>query len=166
MLHAKAMAYGIAYDIYLEIAEGNLSPSWMLEKKEIVSFYCFREKLSKQMLEYDPRNRKYPRDEKFLIATKQPKMHRAVPKFTATATPRTSRLTASVTSSTTPGITEEDIKHAGVRLCGDLSKFKNHVESIIHLPAQNKRICVACGKATRWACGICGKAMHYPSIKD
>ena len=61
MCHAKSMAVVVAYDMYLEVAEGNLNPAWKIANP--VSFHRFREKLAIQMLEYDPRQRKYLGDE-------------------------------------------------------------------------------------------------------
>jgi len=63
MLHAKALAVTVAYDIYLECSEGAMQQEWAMEKP--VDFYTFREKLAKQMLAYSPQHRKYPGDEKF-----------------------------------------------------------------------------------------------------
>jgi hypothetical protein len=166
MLHAKGLVTVIAYDMYLEAAEGNLDEEWHLQDKKIVSFYRFRGKLSKQMLEYDPRNRKYAGDEKFRVSTKQTVHQRILPKSPGPAgmCPRTPRSTASVASSSTSGVTADDIKSASKRLCGDLSQFGHHVASVVHLPLQNKRICVVCGKPCRYVCKICDKAMHYPSF--
>jgi hypothetical protein len=163
MLHAKAMVTVIAFDIYLEIAEGNLDPLCKLDKKQVVSFYRFREKLSKQMLCYDPRERLYPGDEKFRVSTKQSTKQRSLPRSITSPGLRTPRRPGSV-ASTTSGITVDDVKSADKRLCGDLGKFCSHVESIIQLPLQNKRVCVVCGNTTRYACGLCDKALHYPSF--
>ena len=54
MLHAKAMAVVVAYDIYLECSKGKLSAEWKVEKP--FDFYQFREKLAIQMLEYSSKN--------------------------------------------------------------------------------------------------------------
>jgi len=71
MLHAKALAVTVAYDIYLECAEGVMDLSWKQEKP--VDFHTFRKKLAKQMLAYSPQHRKYPGDEKFRPYTRRPK---------------------------------------------------------------------------------------------
>ena len=68
MIHAKALAVVVAYDIYLECCEGLLrAGEW--QQTQPVDFYSFREKLAKQMLQYSPRERKYPGDEKFRVST-------------------------------------------------------------------------------------------------
>ena len=65
MLHGKALAVVVAYDIYLECAAGKLDPTWRVDKP--VDFHRFREKLAVQiqMLTYSPKNLSYPGDEKF-----------------------------------------------------------------------------------------------------
>ena len=62
MLHGKALAVVVAYDMYLEVAEGNLRGEWKLD--EPMSFWRFHEKLAEGMLKYKPSARKYPGDEK------------------------------------------------------------------------------------------------------
>jgi hypothetical protein len=52
MIHRKALAVVVACDVYLECAEGDLDPAWKIEKP--MDFWPFREKLSKQMLQYKP----------------------------------------------------------------------------------------------------------------
>ena len=70
MLHAKAMAVVVAYDIYKECCDGLMrAGEWKIEKP--VSFHLFREKLAKQMLRYNPRDRKYVGDERFRTSTQQ-----------------------------------------------------------------------------------------------
>lgn len=71
------MAVVVAYDMYLECAEGALRPEWKLAK--IVDFYRFREKLARQMLTYAPRHNKYLGDCKFRDATVISKAKRSLP---------------------------------------------------------------------------------------
>jgi len=73
MLHAKALAVVVAYDMCLECCEGTLDPIW---KAKPVDFHTFREKSGKQMLKCNPTERKHPCDEKFRVATQQPKKRR------------------------------------------------------------------------------------------
>ena len=68
MTHAKALAILTCYDMHLECCEGNLNPEW---KAHPVDFHRFWEKLSMQMMKYDPRKREYPGDEKFRVSTQQ-----------------------------------------------------------------------------------------------
>ena len=67
VLHAKALAIVTAYDIYLECAEGKLDPSWHIHHP--VTFRTFRDILSQQMLQYDPKHQHYPGDEKMRVVT-------------------------------------------------------------------------------------------------
>jgi hypothetical protein len=69
MIHGKALAVVVAYDMYLECAKGDLDPAWKIEKP--MDFWPFREKLSEQMLQYKPTRRKYPGDGNMRAATQQ-----------------------------------------------------------------------------------------------
>ena len=75
MLHATAMAIVIAYDMYLEVAEGKLDDDLRVEYP--VDFWIFRDVLSIQMLEYDPKIRHYLRDNAMRVCTKQRFQERA-----------------------------------------------------------------------------------------
>jgi len=59
--HALSLAIVTAYDIYLEVCEGAINPAFT--NKQPVSFFTFREILSKQMTNYDACNQLYPGDE-------------------------------------------------------------------------------------------------------
>ena len=74
MIHGKAIAVVVAYDMYLEVAEGKLDADWKDTKP--LDFFSFRERLGIQMLQYSPCDRKYPGDENFRAATQQPKKRR------------------------------------------------------------------------------------------
>ena len=58
MPHAKNNAVSVVYSMYIEVTEGKLDPDWKVEKPR--SYYKFRDKLSKQMLEYNPIDLLYP----------------------------------------------------------------------------------------------------------
>jgi hypothetical protein len=73
MLHAKSMTIVTAYDTYKERAEGNLDPSW---KVPIEDFHTFHERLSEQMLQYDPHHCFYPGDDNLRDCTQQNKKAR------------------------------------------------------------------------------------------
>ena len=53
----------VAYSNFREVYEGNLDPIWNVGK--LLTFYTFRDKLSIQMQEYNPRDLLYPEDEKW-----------------------------------------------------------------------------------------------------
>ena len=74
MLHAKKIAIATSYAMYKEACEGNLDPDWKIENP--VSFWEWRDKLSKQMLQYDPADQLYPKDEIFRAVTSLPKKKR------------------------------------------------------------------------------------------
>ena len=71
MLHGMGLAIVTAYDIYLEVCEGKLDQDWKVENP--VDFWTFRDLLSTQMLEYDPKNCKYIGDTAMRPCTSQKK---------------------------------------------------------------------------------------------
>ena len=168
MLHAKGMAIVVAYDMYLECTEGNLESSWKIDKP--VTFHRFREKLAKKMLQYSPKNRKYLGDDKFRASTQQPKERRPASAASVASSLSDSRSTEKSMTS----ITKDDLSAAeGRRLCGDLSAFCEHVESIQRIPNRNSKCCVVCGKDTYWVCMKCrgpdgnrGVAMHATTSEE
>ena len=56
MLHGKAMSVVVAYDMYLEVAEGKINNDWKLD--EPMDFWRFQEKMANSMLRYKPSARK------------------------------------------------------------------------------------------------------------
>lgn len=72
--HALAIVLTVAYDMYLEVAEGNLKEEWKIEKP--VSFWEFQNILSKQMLSYSPKKKKYKGDERVRLNTQLPNRRR------------------------------------------------------------------------------------------
>ena len=67
-LHCKSMGVIAAYNMYWECCDGLLDPSWMIPVKQRKTFSEFRQKLSEQMLTYDPRKLRYQGDHKFRLA--------------------------------------------------------------------------------------------------
>ena len=72
--HGKALAITVAYDMYLEVAEGILHPSFKV--KNPVNFYSFRDVLSKQMCSYDPMKQMYAGDEQMRLVSRTMKTMR------------------------------------------------------------------------------------------
>ena len=68
MLHGMGLAIVIAYDMYLELSEGKLASKW---KTLPCDFWTFRNKLSKQMLQYDPLTHEYWGDAGMRVWTAQ-----------------------------------------------------------------------------------------------
>jgi hypothetical protein len=164
MLHGKAMTNVIAYDMYLELAEGGVDPAWKLDKKDIVDFYIFRETLSRQMLAYTPKACKYLGDDKFRDYTAVAKAKRArspVPPPTADE---------DGIAATDAGVTAGVLKQHGVRLCGFLGDVSEHFDACQTMEDKGKKLkCVFCGKCTYQFCGICGVAVHkfpQPNVGD
>ena len=163
MLHAKALAVVVAYDIYLECCEGAMDNSWQVKKP--VDFYTFREKLAKQMIQCNPTDRKYPGDEKFRVSTQQPKKRRFA-NVTRQLNPSDASVEAeSSGSSTTSKLTRGHFTKNTKRLCGDLTFLYRHVKSVKPTDSSGC-ICVVCGKRCYQVCTACGEAMHRFSTKE
>jgi hypothetical protein len=156
MLHGKGMVVAIAYDMYLECAEGNLNPDWKLAKP--VDYWTFRERLSDKMLGYKPENRQYPGDQFMRATTKLSKKQK---------NKRSTNHSLSSAQGAFAGVDKVTFESASaqidsepIRLCGDLSDFTRHAESVIH-GMKNPRNCKWCGIACHQMCGLCKKALHY-----
>ena len=149
MRHAKAMAVVVAYDIYLEVAEGELNEEWGL--REPMDFWRLREKLSRQMLRYKSTARRYPGDDRMRMATQQSKKKRKL-----------SELARKSDIDNDDGVSKRDFvmntKGAKCRLVGDLTTFQKHFDSI-KMGRKHPNICVVCGDNVYSLCQLCGKAM-------
>jgi len=149
MIHGKAMAVVVAYDMYLECCEGNVDPAWKVEKP--VDFFGFREQLALQMLQYTPKANAYPGDSKFRVATVVNKSRRMKKRSASNA----SLSTSGTHGPTGVKVTQFDLDYASGRLCGDMNKLVEHQASLSRLPNGNTRLCAACGKPATHQCGLC-----------
>ncbi|MGL5935918.1 MAG: hypothetical protein ACRCZI_09890 [Cetobacterium sp.] len=158
------MAIVIAYDIYLECSEGKLDPTWKLVdpqgKPNPVSFHVFRETLARQMLAYNPANKKYLGDELFRATTVQTKAKRA---RSPVPPPQ-----EGVIVSTEAGITEDalNLTSTKLRLCGFLGDVTEHFDSCQTMDDCKKLTCVYCGKLSYQFCNLCGVAVHKFTQED
>ena len=66
-----------AYDMCRECCDGLICPDQAIPVKNRQTFLEFCQVLSEQMLEYNPRDGKYPGDERFRAVTQQNKKRRA-----------------------------------------------------------------------------------------
>jgi hypothetical protein len=158
MLHAKAMAIVVAYDIYKELAEGGQDEDWMLDDKPgPVDFYTFRETLARQMLAYNPKDLKYLGDEKFRSNTVLTKSKRARSPAPTAVVAADGAITV-----TTAGVTASQLKHHGSqnRMCGFLGDITEHYAYCQALDEKKKLTCAFCGKLTYQYCGLCEVALH------
>ena len=147
MIHAKAMAVVIAYDMYLECCVGALNADW---KQKPVCFYRFRERLAKQMLTYNPTDRLYAGDEKLRACTQQKKCKRSL----SAATP----LSASFSTpqyKTSTGVDPSKLDQVKGRLCGFLDDLLLHEQSIVPLKKKAHQVCRCCGKHAYYICQAC-----------
>jgi hypothetical protein len=67
-----------ADDMYKECCEGLLDSTWKIAENEMMSYSEFCMKLSKQMLEYNPRNNHYNGDDKLCLFKQNHKVRRII----------------------------------------------------------------------------------------
>jgi hypothetical protein len=161
MLHGKAMAIVVAYDIYLELAEGNVDPAWKLDKKDIVDFYVFRETLARQKLAYNPKALKYLGDDMFRAFTSTTKAKRGRSPVPSPPTVPGAAVDGAITV-TNAGVTAGALKNPpGVRLCGFIGDLTEHYDTCLTMEDKGKKLkCAFCGKPTYQFCHLCGVAVH------
>jgi hypothetical protein len=165
MIHGKALAVVVAYDMYLECTEGDLDPVWKVEKP--MDFWSFREKLSEQMLQYKPTRRKYPGDSNMRAATQQSRRARQE---------RTDATNQNLLEDMTQAGDEDPVddgnpinksvlqraigRRGKSRLCGNLSHFERHVQSVV-TGKKHPLSCRVCGDHCYSVCTMCDKPLHF-----
>ena len=86
MLQGEEMAVVLAYDMYLEVAEGKINNDWKMD--EPMDLWRFREKLANSMLQYKPSARKYPGEKRMRPPTQKSLRKRAASKIRGPGRPR------------------------------------------------------------------------------
>ena len=157
MLHAKKIAIATSYAMYKEACEGNLNPDWKIENP--VSFWEWRDKLSKQMLQYDPADQLYPGDELFRAVTSLPKKKRKSSSNGPGRPSKKSKEKSPVFVDKVDLCVEIEKDEKDRRLCGDLTCFSSHVLSTRKM--KNGGICAWCGIRSFTKCEKCGKYLHF-----
>ena len=148
--HAKGLAIATAYDIYLEVCEGGLDPAWKVEHP--CDFFTFRDILSKQACQYDPRMQKYPGDEKMRCVTQLSKKRRVETLSTA------QKHVPPESGDGTGRVTYDQYKQAkqnSTRFCLDLTSYGPHLQRITSSKSPAK--CVVCGILAYKRCNECNK---------
>ena len=149
--HAKALAVTTAYDLYLEVAEGKLHPSFKLNQP--VDFFTFREKLSEQMCQYDPKEQLYHGDEKMRIVSKLNLVVRQKRKLELIDESGNGKLSF---------LQYKEIIQ-GTRICSTLSKYEKHLNMIKSHKSPAK--CGVCGDPTYKRCNISKMPLHNMDTK-
>lgn len=151
-LHAQSMGIIAAYDMYQECCDGDLDASWAIPIRKRMSFTEFWIKLSKQMLQYDPRNNHYCGDNKFRRYTQQHKLRRV------------GSASSSVDSAEDDMYPKDGLTLAAFqrgqllpRFCQTLEQVSNHFSSIVKINNASK--CKVCGDNTIWRCTLCNKSL-------
>ena len=168
MNHAKALAVLTAYDIYLEVTDGELHPAWKVKDELKLDFWSFRAILSNQLLSYHPTQRQYLGDLQFRVSTKQTQAQRAaavaevIEEGDETTSP-TKRGRKTKRDSQRESFEQEFKKSkrgANTRLCGDLTKLRTHINNM-ELGLKHPNNCAVCGTSAYSKCRLCNKYVHY-----
>lgn len=122
-------------------------------KKNAMSFYDFREKLSRQLLTYSPQKLLYPGDRHFREHTRSMKKRKRVNSDQEAEPAPNGSLSLGQLEHM-----EKKRKQKKTRFCGDLSKYQLHMESKEN--GTTKLSCFVCGDKTRTICGLCDVSLH------
>ena len=177
MLHAKAMGLVVAYDMYLECAEGKINPRWKVSKP--MSFWKFRDTLGQQMLSYSPKFTFYAGDDRMRSFTAMNQSQRK--KKSSAHTPKKNRTDSSrkrrseqepgesdnssdemSSDGSVPITLDNKVSHEQFRmmknkkfsrLCGNMSCLQKHINHLkkIKCPKQ----CEICGIDAYTVCTLC-----------
>jgi hypothetical protein len=166
MLHGKSLAVVVAYDLYLEVAEGKLDSAWEIEVP--LDFWQFREQLSKQMLDYSPTRHKYPGDAGMRASTQQSQRQKELAldlTIRRRGRGRPAAAAVPVVAAASNQVTLQHLNRASSnrdsRLCGDLTRLQRHVDSIVSGKHHGKK-CLVCGELSYSTCKLCGdKPLHF-----
>ena len=149
MRHGKAIALSMAYQLYLQCAEGGVDPEW---KVTPVSGPQFCQKLSKQMVTYRPSELYYPGDEKMREATIKKKGMRGKDNDDGVHTVEIDKNTRRVAYDKYLDV-KTPARGKKSRLCsGNLALLKEHINS---MHTTHAGACKMCGDRTFMKCKLC-----------
>lgn len=106
------------------------------------------------MIQYSAQDRKYPGDEHFRVATKEPKKRRRLYSSSCSAA------SSSQSSNLPCMLLPSDFVANESRCCEDLTKLMRHISSVEKVNVASSKACVVCGNRAYHICTICGRAMH------
>ena len=170
MNHAKALAVLTAYDIYLEVTDGEIEPAWKVKDELKLDFWSFRAKLSNQLLAYHPTKRQYRGDDRFRLSTQQNQEQReavravvigeACVHATTSLAKRGRKNKLDVEAVNFEQEFKRQKRGASTRLCGDLTKLRTHINSL-EIGLKHPNLCAVCGTNAYSKCTLCNKYVHY-----
>ena len=76
MNHVFALCVVLAHSLYQECCEGIIEEEWKISEKKVKTFFEFREYLSEQLLEYNPKHLRYAGDRHMRETTMVPRAQR------------------------------------------------------------------------------------------
>ena len=150
------MSLVVAYGVYLECCEGVIEPEWKVKDKDTMSFFEFRERLAKQMLEYAPNNEHLPGDEYMRSVTSVPRLNRN------NKNDNQKRKAGEKKGMITHTQFRKAKRSRSTRLCGDLGKLCKHVSSVTKLT--KPKICAWCGQNAYTQCNLCLDDKRKPVV--
>ena len=147
--HCKSLAICTVYDIYLKVCEGKLNAEWKYNHP--VNFYTFCDRLSEQLLKYDPAKQIYPGDEKMRRVSHLNKPYRQKRKHDDEIT-RTSNGSGHITF-----LQYQELMKSK-RVCKTIFEYEKHAHKIEMV--SNAARCAVCGVNAYKRCQICKVALH------
>jgi hypothetical protein len=161
MRHGKAIAMSMAYQIYLQCAEGGVDADW---KVTPVSGPLFKKKMSAQMVNYRARQHNYPGDEKMRGATQTAKKYRGTSdEGIAMVALDSGAKRAHYDKYVDMKMMPRD-KTKRPRLCsGNITLLTEHIKS---MKSKHKAKCKYCGQYTYMMCTLCGVHVCWREKKE
>ena len=145
-----------------------------LRRRPII-YRTFRDKMSKQMLQYDPLNRQYWGDAEMRVCTAQRVRDLMTPERQQDeedTTPERARKRGRPTRDSVKARTlqtefnrAESGRGYNSRLCGDLTRLKKHIKSSKH-SLKHPKVCKVCGVDAYSMCQLCGVYLHFNPAKE
>ncbi len=146
--HGFNWSVKVAYDFYLEVCEGKLNESWKIDKP--MDSHTFQTTCALQMIRYDPKNNRYPGDDKFRVVTKMMKKDRVL--YGSQVCDYELCKECNIESGITICTLKRETRGVKTRGCGDLTKLCKHFDSMKKIM---RRKCAWCGENTYWGCSKC-----------
>ena len=164
--HALSIAIVMAWDMYREcVTESQAHIAWGFDERDIarakksaLDFKNFYGKLSLQALAYCPKQKHYLGDQNMREVTKLSKRKRGDSSTEVSESTSMPHNKNGILSREQFNYIQKKRKLSDSRYCGDLSKFKKHLESKTSKITRLK--CAVCGRPTRTKCGICDIPLH------
>ena len=174
MLHAMSLAIVVAYNIYLELAQGKQNPDWKVIYS--VDLQTFRDLLSIQMLEYDQIKRKFPGGAGMRRCTSQKRKDQSANNKDSQSIHDTRQSTKKnkrgrptpammrLSKFCTKFLKAKDAHGDNSWLYGNLSSLNKYLRPV-ETSLKHPKACKVCGGDAYSECKICGVFLHTMPVK-